>query len=1127
MNDTYIQNQNISNNIIFKNPNNNSKVKITIKKKENIDIYTSSDEDKNETIDNKVNDSSTSLDIEEVPKLEEEIDHLDKFNKAQKYFQKANNQNAANISRNKSKATIISNDLKCLTNQHHLSRAISGNILPLHRNTNITLGNDKNNFGFGKMTFKKSTSGDRNTSKEIKSRFSSASENKYQFLPRKTVSNEVSHLNNNIFYKNNNSPISTAKVTKLNQKIEDDRHNYNKKNNLIENQNEIYQDSKNINNYYVNSNISGNLNPSINNHMTNVKKIVNYNLERPKSISINNLNNENNNNLNGEQFQDKILIHNNIKIINNFGSNSPKNHLNISNLNLNNSPTTNFVLLDRNNNIDYLQNNEKFPIDRINFQKLKIIDNDNKQRLTNISINNGNLYSINKDKNSIQRLTVPYKLSPAKANNNNQYFMKKELIQNQIQISPQIHLDRSIKQVPKSKSPSIAKVKKLPPLINNNRTNLYFNEINSQLISKINRHSISPSNNIKRQSIENSINNNLNYPKNKIKNIKIINKSETNNIQNKGNQIQKIDYNMNEINNMKINYKNKNEKNNIIKNSKSMKNLNIIKNNINIMNNMNNINKINSRNNNMNTLINDIDNINILNDMNIMKTMNGINNTFKLNKNMNISNNIGIPNKNSVSRNPNIKKNIENINSINKTSSKIQNKILQNSLLNNQDKNIISRIKQNTNTLSFKFLPQFTQSNTPKNSEIDNPNKFIPLLLQNINAESQRLTQIPNNFYEIKNKKYIQNEIPNHSTVPYSSNQNNIFISNDNQFFNNLENEKINLINVDYRVKKGNKSNELINQKNIEYNFNKFDSNGWVKNYGILTLPGKDISGEQKINQDSFVFKTKINNVKDFNIFGVLDGHGPEGHFVSKFTSEFIPSLLSNHPEIKPLTDPEKIYKKLKDNNCRIIIKTFIEADNQLKKVSFDATESGCTCVLIIHIGSHIICANTGDSRAIVVFGESNDNNINYYQHEPLSIDCKPEIPQEAKRIIMNGGEVRQMKNELGEGVGPYRVWAKDGNYPGLAMSRSIGDLKGKNIGVIPDPSILEYDLCTKTKYIVACSDGVWEFLNNENVRDIGKKYYINNNPSGFCHELVSQSLNLWEKNDIVVDDITAVVAFF
>ena len=94
-------------------------------------------------------------------------------------------------------------------------------------------------------------------------------------------------------------------------------------------------------------------------------------------------------------------------------------------------------------------------------------------------------------------------------------------------------------------------------------------------------------------------------------------------------------------------------------------------------------------------------------------------------------------------------------------------------------------------------------------------------------------------------------------------------------------------------------------------------------------------------------------------------------------------------------------------------------------------------------------------------------------------------------------------------------------------MSRSIGDLKGKNFGIIPNPGIIEYNLNKNTKYIVVCSDGVWEFLDNKAVKDLGKNYYVNNYPKAFCHELVNQALFLWVLNDIVVDDITAVVAFF
>ena len=44
---------------------------------------------------------------------------------------------------------------------------------------------------------------------------------------------------------------------------------------------------------------------------------------------------------------------------------------------------------------------------------------------------------------------------------------------------------------------------------------------------------------------------------------------------------------------------------------------------------------------------------------------------------------------------------------------------------------------------------------------------------------------------------------------------------------------------------------------------------------------------------------------------------------------------------------------------------------------------------------------------------------------------------------------------------------------------------------------------------------------------NIGKTYYLENNAVEFCHELVDKALKEWEDRESIVDDITAVVAFF
>ena len=493
----------------------------------------------------------------------------------------------------------------------------------------------------------------------------------------------------------------------------------------------------------------------------------------------------------------------------------------------------------------------------------------------------------------------------------------------------------------------------------------------------------------------------------------------------------------------------------------------------------------------------------------------------------NIANNNGI-NKHSVSPNPNnnkfgrqtiYQKNIINNNSNNNQLVNSMNNLCKvrkiNSNINystNSNNNINKQNNinnSNNNNIYTNINNQIFQNQLIFNYPISQNNlgqqrltiSSYPLNNNNIIYSQQRLTNIPS---QVQTNSIEINNILNQLNTNTSLNLN----------FNNYQNG----ILTDEQI--------LTSTNNINASYNSFKACGVLKNYGILSHPGKDTSGHQKTNQDSFTFFSNINSIKNFNIFGVLDGHGAEGHFVSRFASKFIPYQIMNNPEIINLRDPEMIYNKLKNNNYQIIVKAYLECDIALQKVNFDAKESGSTCNLIINIGNKIICANTGDSRAIVVFDDYIQNNPNY-KCIPLSVDFKPEMPEEMSRILLNGGEVRQIKNEIGEGVGPYRVWKRGEGYPGLAMSRSIGDLNGKKIGVIPNPGIVEFQLSENSKYIVVCSDGVWEFLNNENVKNIGNKYYRENNPSGFCHELINTSLCLWEKNDIVIDDITAVVAFF
>lgn len=86
--------------------------------------------------------------------------------------------------------------------------------------------------------------------------------------------------------------------------------------------------------------------------------------------------------------------------------------------------------------------------------------------------------------------------------------------------------------------------------------------------------------------------------------------------------------------------------------------------------------------------------------------------------------------------------------------------------------------------------------------------------------------------------------------------------------------------------------------------------------------------------------------------------------------------------------------------------------------------------------------ANLGDSRAVM------------YRVTPkerlaieLSYDHKPTRTDERERIEKLGGKIYRLTHD-GVQVGPPRVWA-DEEGPGIAMTRSLGDLEGKKIGLI------------------------------------------------------------------------------
>ena len=494
---------------------------------------------------------------------------------------------------------------------------------------------------------------------------------------------------------------------------------------------------------------------------------------------------------------------------------------------------------------------------------------------------------------------------------------------------------------------------------------------------------------------------------------------------------------------------------------------------------------------------------------------------------------------------------------INSSTNKSNKILINNNLLylsNNERKTESNTFKLNKKY--FEYSPRFTEYMT-----INREKSYNTLLSLGKNNKSNENNSIPfkSNIFNVKENDQKKSE----NITIYSSANNTKVLSKNTNDKNKIikfipktvknHNNKINLREKTYLISPRNYdlSKKTIDTENsLQRNKNKSDLTilpqkafvnpyiqnriNYIKSCKSISISGTTEEGFKKRNQDSFVIERNINGIYNFNIFGVLDGHGDDGHYVSQFVSRFIINSIKNNSIIKKCTTPKEIYEKIILNKYKLIENIFLDADMQIRKEKFDYKGSGTTCIIIIQLEEKIICANTGDSRAIIVYDKSSSNNNNKKnilgnsKVFPLSYDCKPDLPNERKRIYEHGGVVEKALDEYDEEEeGPFRVYIKGEDYPGLAMSRSIGDIDAKKIGVIPNPQFIEYTINDETKYMIICSDGIWEFISNEEAMKIGNEYYLNNDPNGLCQCLYETSLDYWNEEGYSVDDITAIVVFF
>ena len=276
---------------------------------------------------------------------------------------------------------------------------------------------------------------------------------------------------------------------------------------------------------------------------------------------------------------------------------------------------------------------------------------------------------------------------------------------------------------------------------------------------------------------------------------------------------------------------------------------------------------------------------------------------------------------------------------------------------------------------------------------------------------------------------------------------------------------------------------EMIDDNTIQLPASKISSKsfGLIMSYAANTYKGivRDYN-EDRVSININVTKPKFNNYNGqwpkIIFFGIFDGHA--GNKCAEFLRNNLLNYILNNSHF-----PKDVPNAIKHGFKKI-------DEDYLTKYAFvnDKLEdnSGSCGLILLLVNNKIYIANVGDSRCVASFK-------NGKIQKDISIDHKPNAPNEKERITKSGGRIYQTQTPIDDDenykdkilLGPYRV------FPGkLSVSRTVGDAEGKlealggnpNV-LIPEPDIYTFDVKKDDIdfFILGC-DGIYDQITSKEI---------------------------------------------
>lgn len=271
--------------------------------------------------------------------------------------------------------------------------------------------------------------------------------------------------------------------------------------------------------------------------------------------------------------------------------------------------------------------------------------------------------------------------------------------------------------------------------------------------------------------------------------------------------------------------------------------------------------------------------------------------------------------------------------------------------------------------------------------------------------------------------------------------------------------------------------------------------------YGYSSMQGWRMSME-----DAHTTVPTVPGLVSCSFYGVYDGHC--GHTIAKYSSENLLNEFLNHNDLRDIINSENNEKIDPSVISKVMEESFVILDDYMRTIppwKNGEDQSGTTAVCGFITKNDIICANCGDSRAIVSSGG---------ELKLVTRDHKPYNDEEKRRIEKAGGSV-MMQRVNGS----------------LAVSRALGDYEYKatenmpsieqQVSPLPEIFVLERDE-DRDEFLVLACDGIWDVMSNQEVLDfVHKELQIREDRGQICDNLIEECFQRGSRDNMSVVLVT------